>query len=137
MIWLNHGAITDPYFCGQLNIILPNSDCTTPKVLKMPCRLCPSGASSVGSMQLPRSVSTSMLFMTLMPRGRSGQKKPRIAWFMPHLDEPSVELNARLRICGAAPRQSIVISSPLTVIAHGYFSSTFSRSVESEKKLTR
>ena len=50
---------------------------------------------------------------------------------------PRVALNARLRNCGAAPRQSTVSSSPFTVIAHGYFSRTFSRSVESEKKLTR
>ena len=48
-----------------------------------------------------------------------------------------MELNARFMICGAAPRQSTVSSSPLTVIAHGYFSRTFSRRVESEKKLTR
>ena len=82
-------------------------------------------------------MSTSIGFITLMPRGRSGQKKPRIAWFMPHFADPRVALNARFRICGAAPRQSTVSSSPLTVIAHGYLSSAFSRSVESEKKLTR
>ena len=50
---------------------------------------------------------------------------------------PKVALNARLRNCGAAPLQSMVSSSPFTVIAHGYFSRTFSRRVESEKKFTR
>ena len=50
---------------------------------------------------------------------------------------PRVALNARLANCGAAPRQSMVSSSPFTVIAHGYFSRTFSRKVESEKKFTR
>ena len=88
-------------------------------------------------MQLPSSVSTSIGFITLIPRGRSGQKKPSSAWPRPHLAVPRVALNARLRNCGAAPRQSMVSSSPRTVIAHGYFSRTFSRRVESEKKLTR
>src|SRR5882724_1047569 len=72
-----------------------------------------------------------------LPRGRSGQKNPRSAWPRPHLAVPRVALNARLANCGAAPRQSMVSSSPFTVTAHGYFSRTFSRKVESEKKFTR
>ena len=77
LIWLNQGAITDPYFSGQEYCILANSAWVTPKVLKAPCRLCPSGASSPGLMQLPSSVRTSIGFITLIPRGRSGQKNPR------------------------------------------------------------
>ena len=41
LIWLNQGAITDPYFSGQEYCTLANSACTTPKVLKAPCRLWP------------------------------------------------------------------------------------------------
>src|ERR1700733_3132470 len=119
LIWLNHGAMREPYFSGHEYCILANSACTTPKVLNAPCRLWPSGASRPGLMQLPSSVRTSMGFITLIPRGRSGQKKPSSAWPSPHLAVPRVALKARLRIWGAAPLQSMISSSPFTVLAQG------------------
>jgi len=60
LIWLNQGAITDPYFSGQEYCILANSAWVTPNVLKTLCRLCPSGAS------LPMTEETrSMLILPL------------------------------------------------------------------------
>src|SRR6266571_1055674 len=76
LIWLNQGAITDPYFSGQEYCILANRAWVTPNVLNTLCRLCPSGASLPGLTQLPSSLSTSIGFITLIPRGRSGQKNP-------------------------------------------------------------
>ena len=57
--------------------------------MKTACRLWPSGASKPGSSALPSSVSTSIGFITLIPRGRSGQKKPRIACEIPHFAAPA------------------------------------------------